>query len=94
MLQGGCFFKILGAAKILSGSSGLYEVIDYELSLELYDIRGSIASVNKRQTVRYLQDHIIAYQDQAWGQGEILVDYSCAPGIPADIYQEDKKQLS
>jgi len=31
--------------------------------------------------VRYLQDNVIAYRDQAWGDGEILVDYRCTPGI-------------
>lgn len=74
-------------------AAGLYEVMDYEVTLELHDIRGSFASVKKRQLVRYLQNHIIAYQDQVWGEGELLVDYQCAPGIPADVYQQDNKTI-
>jgi hypothetical protein len=41
--------------------------------------------------VRYLQDNIIAYQDQAWGDGDILQNYSCSPGTPVDIYQPGRK---
>ena len=37
--------------------------------------------------VRYLQDHILAYQDYAWGDGEILRNYRCTPGTPVDLYR-------
>ena len=66
---------------------GLYEVLEYESTLELLDKRGEKARFKKRQKVRYLQDNIIAYQDQAWGDGEILLDYRCSPGIPVDRYR-------
>ena len=66
---------------------GLYEVLDYESILELKDQRGRLAVFKKHQKVRYLQDNIIAYQDQAWGDGETLVDYRCTPGFPVDRYQ-------
>jgi hypothetical protein len=41
--------------------------------------------------VRYLQDNMIAYQDQAWGDGEILVDYRRIPGTPVDRYRSGHK---
>lgn len=75
--------------KILRGlaDEGIYEVLDYECTLELKDRDGKNATIHKREKVRYLQDHIIAYEDQAWGDGEILLDYRCSPGIPVDEYR-------
>src|SRR5205823_4768834 len=60
---------------------GMYEVLEHESTLELQDSQGEQAFFRKRQKVRYLQNHIIAYQDQAWGDGEILVNYRCTPGV-------------
>ena len=68
-------------------NEGIYEVLDYETSLELHDTKGKKASLKKREKIRYLQDHIIAYQDQAWGDGKILVNYRCSPGVPVDRYR-------
>jgi hypothetical protein len=70
---------------------GMYEVLDYETTLELKDKQGSKATFHKRQKVKYLQNNIIAYQDQAWGDGEILLDYSCSPGQEADRYRPGHK---
>lgn len=72
---------------------GMYEVLEYESTLELLDRYGKQAIFHKRQRVRYLQDNIIAYQDQAWGDGRILMDYRCAPGYPVDRYQLGHKTL-
>jgi hypothetical protein len=65
---------------------GLYEILDYETTLELLDKQGESAQVRKRQKVRYLQNNVIAYQDQAWGDGQILLNYRCTPGFLADRY--------
>lgn len=75
--------------KILRGmaNEGMYEVLDYETVLEIHDPEGKKATIKKRQKVCYLQDYIIAYQDQAWGDGEILIDYKCSPGTPVDKYR-------
>ena len=70
---------------------GMYEVLEYESTLELKDSKGKQALFRKREKVRYLQDNIIAYQDQAWGDGEILLNYRCTPGTPVDIYQPGRK---
>ena len=68
--------------KVLRGliEEGMYEVLEYESTLELQDKRSEHAIFHKREKVRYLQNNIIAYQDQAWEDGEILIDYRCAPG--------------
>lgn len=66
---------------------GMYEVLEYESTLELIDAHGEQAQFHKRQKVRYLQNGILAYQDQAWGDGEILLDYQCSPGVVVDRYR-------
>ena len=70
---------------------GIYEVLEYESTLELKDTRGEHAVFHKRERVRYLQNGIIAYQDQAWGDGKILIDYRCTPGVPVDRYRPAQK---
>ena len=70
---------------------GIYKVLEYESTLELKDSGGRRATFRKREKVRYLQDNIIAYQDQAWGNGEILIDYRCSPGVPVDQYRSGHK---
>jgi hypothetical protein len=70
---------------------GTYEVLEHESTLELKDKRGEHSVFQKREKVRYLQDYIIAYQDQAWGDGEILVNYRCTPGTPVDQYRSGYK---
>ena len=68
-------------------SEGTYEVLDYECQVELNDSNGKDATIQKREKVLYLQDYITSYQDQAWGNGDILLHYECSPGIPVDQYQ-------
>lgn len=67
---------------------GMYEVLEHHARLELHDIKGKKATYFKDQKVRFLQDHIMAYQDQAWGDGNIFADYKCSPGIAVDRYQQ------
>lgn len=70
---------------------GLYEVLDFEHMLELCDARGRKAVYRKRETVRFLQDFVTAYEDQAWGIGQIFADYRCSPGVPVDRYRDGHK---
>jgi hypothetical protein len=57
--------------KIFHGltNEGIYEVLDYQCQLELKDKSGELARIQKQEKIRYLQDYIISYQDQAWGDG-------------------------
>lgn len=66
---------------------GIYEVIRYESTLEIKDTQGYTAIFRKYEKIRYLQNRIIAYQDQAWGDGKILVGYRCSPGVAVDRYR-------
>lgn len=79
--------------RIFQGLSheGMFEVLEYECSLELLDRTGEKAQFKKRKKIRYLQDNIIAYQDHAWGDGRILQSYQCTPGQPVDRYRFDYK---
>jgi hypothetical protein len=70
---------------------GLFEVLDFELTLELCDTQGKKAIYRKRETVRFLQDFVTAYEDQAWGIGQIFADYKCSPGVPVDRYRDGHK---
>lgn len=98
ILSGLPWLDVLGEAwkiarKVIQGRSytGMYEVLEYESTLELKDRGGKRATFKKREKVRYLQDNVIAYQDQAWGDGEILVNYRCTPGTPVDRYRSGYK---
>jgi hypothetical protein len=67
---------------------GLYEILEYDTTLEVSDRRGLKAVFRKHQRVKFLQNNVIAFQDYAWGEGEIFADYSCKPGVVVDRYQE------
>lgn len=69
-------------------SEGMYEILDYDSGLELLDTKGTKARFKKLQRVKFLQNHIIAFQDYAWGDGDTLEDYQCSPGIVVDKYKE------
>ncbi len=79
--------------QVLNGlaTEGTYEVLEYEIRLELKDPDGKKALVSKQETVKYLQNNIIAFQDQAWGDGKILQNYKCTPGVPVDKYRSGYK---
>ncbi len=79
--------------KIMRGlaDEGMYEVLEYETTLELQDRRGENALLRNRGKVRYRQNNIIAFQDQAWADGEILINYCCTPGVPVDHYRPGKQ---
>lgn len=75
--------------KLLRGFSqeGVFETLDYHSTLEIMDPSGKKARFSKINKVRYLQDDVIAYQDHAWGDGKILLNYQCSPGKAVDQYR-------
>lgn len=79
--------------KILHGlaNEGMYEVLEYESTLELQDKDGKKAVFRKRKKIRYLQNNIIAYQDYGWGDGEHFQDYRAKPGVKVDQYKAGYK---
>ena len=79
--------------KIIQGlaNQGMYEVLEYESTLELLDDKGKRASFQKRMKVRFLQNEIIAFQDYAWGDGDILRNYKTGRGRVVDRYRSGYK---
>jgi hypothetical protein len=71
----------------------LYEILDYDLVLDLKDNEGRLAIFRRRQKVRFLQDHVIAYQDEAWGDGDVVAGYKCTPGVPVDFFRIGPRRL-
>lgn len=67
---------------------GMYEILDYDVTLELKDRKGEMAIFKNQQRVKFLQDEIISFPDYAWGDGSIFADYHCSPGRVVDRYQE------
>jgi len=80
-------------SKMLQGLTheGMYEVLEYESTLELHDKTGKRATFKKRKKVRYMQNEIIAYQDYGWGDGEQFLNYKANPGVPVDRYKAGYK---
>lgn len=72
-------------------NEAVYEVLDYESTLEIPGRSGKKAIFKKRKKVRYLHDDIIAFQDYAWGDGEILCNYRSNRGVPVDRYRSGFK---
>lgn len=70
---------------------GMYEVLDYESTLEIVDRRGDSAVLRRREVIRFLQDNVVAIHDHAWGDGQIFADYQCQPGTPVDFYKDGSK---
>ena len=69
---------------------GLYEFLVYDATLELRDATGRTAVFRKHQRVKFLQNNI-AFEDFAWGDGDIFARYRVAPGVVADRYQESDR---
>lgn len=69
-------------------TTDIYEILHYEATIELLDDEGEKAFFTKHQQVRFLQDHVIAFEDYVWGDGDVFADYKCSPGVMVDKYKE------
>jgi hypothetical protein len=85
------FWKLIRDITKKYSKKGIYEVLDFQTQLTIHDSKGKSATLTKYEKVRFLQDNIIAYQDQAWGDGRILQKYRCSSGLPVDIYRIGQK---
>jgi len=70
---------------------GMYEILDYDATLELLDRSGAEATFMRREVIHFLQDNIVAIHDHAWGDGQIFAGYRCQPGVPVDFYADGSK---
>lgn len=74
--------------RYVPSNPGTYEVSSHEVYLELLDSKGEKTCYIKKQSIRFIRDNVIAYQDIAWGDGDIFADYQCSPGVAVDRYKE------
>jgi len=70
---------------------GMYEILDYDSTLEIADPKGEKAILTRREVVRFLQDNVVAIHDHAWGDGELFARYRCQPGVPVDFCEDGSK---
>ncbi len=70
---------------------GMYEILDYDATLEIRDAKGKKAILTRREVIRFLQDNVVAVHDHAWGDGELFAKYQCQPGVPVDFYEDGSK---
>lgn len=74
------------------GYRGMYEILDYDATLEIMDPEGKEAWLIRHQVIRFLQDNVVAIHDHAWGEGDnIFAEYHCQPGVPVDFYKDSSK---
>jgi hypothetical protein len=85
--------KLITSLGLMRPHEGLYEILDYDLTLNIEDKEGREAVFRRRQVVRFLQDHVIAYQDEAWGDGEVVSEYHCHPGVPVDFFRVGSRRM-
>jgi hypothetical protein len=86
-------FRRLRAHLAQARLQGIYEVLEQQRTVTLQDTQGKVATVETRQRVRFLQNHITALTDYIWGEGEVLAEYRCSPGVPVDRYYEGSRQV-
>lgn len=70
---------------------GMYEILDYDATLEIKDAKGRRAVLTRREVIRLLQDNVVALHDHVWGDGEPFAKYQCQPGVPVDFYEDGSK---
>ena len=69
----------------------MYEILDYESTLDLIDPQGRTAVITRREKLRFLQDNVVAIHDHAWGDGNLFANYRCQPSTPVDIYEDGSR---
>lgn len=77
--------------RIFASQRDAYTILDYHIQLDLKDSKGHRALYTKRMKVKFRQDNVFAYLDQAYGEGEIFADYKCSPGVPADRWRDGNR---
>jgi hypothetical protein len=65
---------------------GLYEAIVDESEWDIHDASGAEAVLTRKRKLRFLQNGVFAIRDYAWGDGDVLADYQCSPGVRVDTY--------
>jgi len=70
---------------------GIYDVLCQQRTIEIHDRDGDVVTVDTVEKLRFRQNHVAALTDYVWGDGDILADYRCSPGVPVDCYKEGSR---
>jgi len=84
-------WEFLDSLRDRIGYHGMYEILDYDSTLDIQDAKGEKSTITRREVIRFLQDNVVAIHDHAWGDGDIFAEYHCQPGIPVDFYEAGSK---
>jgi hypothetical protein len=84
-------WELLDGLRDRIGYHGMYEILDYDSTLDIQDAKGEKSTITRREVIRFLQDNVVAIHDHAWGDGDIFAEYHCQPGIPVDFYEAGSK---
>ncbi len=86
------FWKLIEQLRTKRGYHGMYEVLEYNSTLEIMDPGGKAARLTRHEVIRFLQDNVVAIHDHAWGDGELFANYECQPGVKVDCYPDGSKR--
>jgi hypothetical protein len=73
-------------------NSSPYEILDYDATLVLHDVRGARATFHRAQRIRFAQNGVSALMDHAWGDGVLITNYQHTAGHLADSFKERGKR--
>lgn len=60
--------------------SALYDVLNFEATIEVKDSRGYQAVYSKKQRLRFLKDNVSTVYDYGWGTGNAFASHRVEPG--------------
>ncbi len=70
------------------GPGNPYHTLDCDATLVLHDPRGSRATFQRKQAIRFTQNGVSALLDRAWGDGVILTNYRHSAGLMEDTFKD------
>jgi len=65
----------------------IYQVLRCDATWEIEDTGGQCVVFTKDLKVRFLQNHVLAIDDPAWGDGALFAEYDCRPGAAVDRFR-------
>jgi hypothetical protein len=85
---------VLKPLQLGGGYQALYEVLSFQVTLELLDPRGEVAVLEREEELRFLQDGVVGLYHQVWGVGDLFDEYEVEPGIVADRFELGSRQVT
>jgi len=76
----------VGRGKRSSKATDPYEYLEWEAVWEIKDPGGKRVEYIRNATVRFLQPNVSVITDRIGGDGEVIHDYRCSLGVPADVF--------